>query len=77
MKYYAYIRNMTFAKYSLEHESYNDEDDDTDKYMQSFLQDIGTTEIITELQPYHKQYDMFWCYVEIKEGWSVKLLSPL
>ena len=67
---------MTFAKYALEH-AQNTNDDDDDEYVKDFLRDIGTTEIITELQPYHKHYDMFWCYVEIKEGWSVKLLSPL
>ena len=75
---------MAFAKYALEHtqntnddDDDDDDDDDIDKYMEGFLRDVGTYEIITELQPYHKYYDMFWCYVEIKEKWSVKLLSPL
>jgi hypothetical protein len=76
MKYYAYVRNLTYAQYCLNREKDN-EIDDGSMFLKDYLQTVGTSSIVTELQETHLVYDMFWCYVEIKEGWSVKLLSPL
>jgi len=73
MKFYAYIKNMTYAKYCINREDYGEEYD-MEIFTEDFLRTVGTTKIVTELQEQHTTYDMFWCYVEIKEGWCVKLI---
>jgi len=74
MKFYAYIRNMLYAQYCIDREnngdSYNDE-----IFIKDYLQDIGTTCIVSELQEQYYNYDVYYSYVEIKEGWCIKLLS--
>lgn len=74
MKYYAYVRNMFYAKYCIEREK-SGELYNKDIFLKDFLQLIGTPAIVTALQSYHKDFDMCWCYVEIKEGWCVKLVN--
>ena len=75
MKYYAYIRNSLYANYCKEREETTKETYDRDEFMKGFLTTVGTTGFCTELQPYCKESDMFWCFVEIKNGWSIRLIN--
>lgn len=73
MKYYAYVRNMEYATFCKEREGPYDRDE----CMKEFLRTVGTSAVCTDLQPYYKESDMFWCFVEIKNGWTVRLVSGL
>lgn len=74
MKFYAFVRNSYYSKYCKQRENLGEEYD-REVFMKEFLETIGTPAIITNLQDYHKEYDMYWCYVEIKEGLAVKLVN--
>jgi len=74
MKFYAYIRNMLYAQYCIDRENTGEEYDE-DIFTRDYLKTIGTTCIVTDLQEQYNNYDVYYSYVEIKEGWCVKLLS--
>ena len=74
MKFYAYIRNMLYAQYCINRENNGDNYND-EIFITDYLKDVGTTCIVSELQEHHYNYDVYYSYVEIKEGWCVKLLS--
>ena len=74
MKFYAYVRNMIFAQYCIYRENTGEEYNE-DIFIRDYLKTIGTTSIVTDLQEQYNNYDLYYSYLEIKEGWCVKLLS--
>jgi hypothetical protein len=66
---------MEYSQFCQKKETDADAPSEKDLFMKEFLRTVGTTSITTELQPYYKESDMFWCHVEIKDGWMVRLRS--
>lgn len=74
MKFYSYVRNSLYTIYCKKREK-TGETYDRDIFMKGFLETVGTPALLTNLQSY-QDFDMFWHYVELKEGYTVKLVLP-
>lgn len=73
MQYFAYVRTSFWAKYCDAMEK-SGQLYDRDAFMQSFLRDVGSPGLVTQLQT-QLDPDMFECLVAVKPGWSVRLVN--